>query len=300
MISEVQSKSPLISVIITTYNSAETLPTLFKSIKVQTYKKLEIIVVDNHSDDKTVGVSKQYTRKIWSWGPERSAQRNFGVSKSDGKYILILDSDMELQKNVISECVELAEKEQIKAIIIPERTVGQGFIQNIRKFEREMYEGDLTIELARFYSKKIFLEVGGFDERLTGPEDYDLFYRVSKKTKIGRINSYNSSKARISSSAYILHHEEGLTLTKLLQKKFYYANKGALYAEKHPELIKLQGTIIFRKSYLKNWKKFIQHPMTGLLFLGVRSLETIWAVAGFVSAVGLANFLKKLPSVFRP
>ena len=286
MISEMRSKSPIVSVIITTKNSAATLSVLLVSIVKQNFKNTEIIVVDNFSTDKTEEISKQFTTRVFKKGPERSAQRNFGARKSKGKYLLILDSDMELQKNVIKECVDLAKEGKIGAITIPEKTVGEGFIQNIRKFEREMYEGDSTIELARFYSKKIFLEVGGFDERLTGPEDYDLFYRVAKLVKIERIKSY------------ILHHEEGLTLFKLLQKKFYYASKGALYAEKHPELIKTQGTILFRKSYLKNYRKFIKDPITGLSFLIVRTLEMIWALSGYISAVGFTNFFKQLIKTF--
>lgn len=296
MISRMKSKSPLVSVVITTRNSAPTLPALLSSIKGQSYsggtssayRKIEIIVVDNNSSDKTAAIARGFTTKVFNKGPERSAQRNFGVAKSKGRYLFILDSDMELTKNVVRECVLLTEREGAKAIIIPEKTVGEGFIQNIRKFEREMYEGDSTIELARFYPKKIFLEVGGYDERLTGPEDYDLFYRVRKTVAVGRIKSY------------ILHHEEGLTLTKLLQKKFYYASKGALYAQKHPELVSVQGTILFRKSYLRNWRKFIRHPVTGVLFLIVRTLETIWAVSGYISTVGMVNFLKKLYFVVSP
>ncbi len=279
-------KRPLVSVIITTKNSAATLPILLKSITRQSYEYMEIIVVDNFSTDETADIARQFTNKVFNKGPERSAQRNFGAKKSKGNYLLILDSDMELQKNVIKECVRLAEKDNVGAITIPEKTVGEGFIQNIRKFEREMYERDSTIELARFYPKRIFLEVGGYDEELTGPEDYDLFYRIAKKVTVRRVKSY------------ILHHEEDLTLTKLLQKKFYYASKGALYANKHPELIKTQGTILFRKSYLRNYKKFIQNPVMGLTFLIVRTLETIWAVSGYISAVGFSSFLRKLLSVF--
>lgn len=277
--------NPIVSVIITTKNSANDLERLLNSIIKQSFHKTEIIVVDNNSSDNTISISRRFTKKVFNKGPERSAQRNYGASKSKGKYLLFLDSDMELQKNVINECVILAEKNKITSIIIPEKTVGDGILQNIRRFEREMYEGDESIELARFYTRKVFLKVGGFDESLTGPEDYDLFYRVSKFVKVGRI------KLRI------LHHEEGLTLVKLLQKKFYYAKNGAKYAEKHPELIKTQGTIIFRKSYLKNWKKFIKSPTTGLLFLFVRILETVWAVSGYISAVGIVNFLKKLSFV---
>lgn len=271
-----------VSVIITTKNSALTLDKLLYSIKTQIYKNFEIIVVDNSSSDKTIKIAKKYTKKVFTKGPERSAQRNFGAQKAKGEYLLFLDSDMELSKKIIEECVKLAEEKNLKNIIIPEKTTGQGLMQDIRRFEREMYEGESSIELARFYSKKVFFEFKGFDKNLTGPEDYDLFYRISKKYPIGRIRSY------------ILHHEEDLTLSKLLKKKFYYANMGAGYAEKHPELIKTQGTIFFRKTYLKHWKKFMRNPVIGFCFLFTRILETIFAVSGYISAVGFLHFIKRV------
>ena len=75
---------------------------------------------------------------------------------------------------------------------------------------------------------------------------------------------------------------------------------GAGYAEKHPELIKTQGTIFFRKAYLKHWKKFIKNPVIGLSFLFTRILETIFAVAGYISAVGFLHFIKRLFKMLNP
>ena len=165
--------------------------------------------------------------------------------------------------------------------------LGKVFITKIRKFEREMYMGEPDYEVPRFFARKIFFEHKGYDETLTGPEDYDLPYRMGRKHSIGRVRSY------------IYHYESGLTLGKQLSKKYYYAKKGARYAVKHPRLVKIQGTILFRKVYLKNWKKFVRHPLTGTSFLAVRFLETIWAVAGFISAVGIVAFLKTVKGLFK-
>src|SRR5579872_2969104 len=96
---------PLVSVIIPTRNSQEFLELLLKSIKNQSYRNIEVIIVDNNSSDKTKEIARKYTDLVFNKGPERSAQRNYGVSKSKGDYILFLDSDMELTKDVIKECV---------------------------------------------------------------------------------------------------------------------------------------------------------------------------------------------------
>ena len=65
----------LVSIVITTRNSAQTLCTLLKSIKGQSYKSIEIIVVDNDSTDKTKEIAYRYTRKVYDKGPERFAPK---------------------------------------------------------------------------------------------------------------------------------------------------------------------------------------------------------------------------------
>lgn len=281
------AKTPLVSVIVTTRNEEKNIVRFLKSVRDQTYGNLEMIVVDNNSTDKTKDIARKYTKNVYNEEPERSAQRNLGVKKSKGEYVIILDADMELSKKVVEDCIRTALAQDYKALVIPEKTMGMGFIATIRRFEREMYMGDLSIEVARFFSKKVFQEFGGYDLSLTGPEDYDLPYRISKKYRIGR------------SHEYIYHHEAALTLPRLLKKRLYYASHGALYAQKHPELIKTQGNFLFRKAYFRNWKKFIVHPVTGLLFIIVKSLETVWAVAGFISSAGLIGFAKAFFTMFR-
>ncbi len=275
----------MISIIITTKNESKHLPVLLESIKGQNYKNYEVIVVDNDSTDNTKDIAKRFRAKIFNKGPERSAQRNFGAKKSSGNLLVFLDADMELLPNVISDCVK-SMRHNYAALIIPEKTVGAGMIPRIRKFEREMYMNDPSVEVARVFKKDVFNEFGGYDNRLTGPEDFDLPYRVGKKYKIGR------------GKVYLLHHEEGLTLLKLLKKKYYYGKHGAFYATKHPELLRTQGNIIFRKAYFKNWRKFLQRPIDGAVFIFVRFLETLSAVSGYISAVGFREFLNSFLKMY--
>ncbi|MFC1625812.1 glycosyltransferase family 2 protein [Patescibacteria group bacterium] len=279
-------RQPLVSVVITTKNEANNIFRILHSIKNQSYRSIEIVVVDNNSTDDTVKMAKEFSSKVYNYGPERSAQRNYGAAKSKGKYLLFLDADMELTRDVVKSAVETSERTDKRILTIAETTVGKSFMAKIRKFEREMYMGEPDYEVPRFFEKSIFLKYGGYDEKLTGPEDYDLPYRMRNSCKICRIKRH------------IYHHENDLTLKKLLTKKYYYAKKGAYYAIKHPKLIRVQGTILFRKVYLKNWREFIKHPFLGISFVFVRFLETCWAVAGFISAVGFRGFIKTFYSIF--
>src|SRR4051812_2602470 len=97
--------NPLVSLIITTKNEAKVIEELLISIKKQTYKNIEILIVDNSSSDKTKEIARKYTNLVFNIGPERSAQRNFGAKKAKGMFVVFLDADMILTLSVIESCV---------------------------------------------------------------------------------------------------------------------------------------------------------------------------------------------------
>lgn len=96
---------PFVSVIITTKNEERNIGNCLESIRHQIYPKdrLEIMVIDNNSSDKTKEIAYRYTDRIYDFGPERSAQRNFGVKQANGKYIMYLDADMILSEVVLKK-----------------------------------------------------------------------------------------------------------------------------------------------------------------------------------------------------
>ena len=140
---------------------------MLEALKRQTYKNIEIIVVDNKSDDGTLEVAKQFTEKVFDRGPERSAQRNFGIiDKSEGEYVIYLDADMVPSKNLIESCVEeLCKKPSLGALYIPEMIIGKSIFTTIRAFERQYYSGT-PIDAVRFFKKSEFLKVGGLILRI--------------------------------------------------------------------------------------------------------------------------------------
>jgi len=265
-------ENPLVSVIVPTKNSSRTLERCLKSIKNQTYKNIEIIVVDNNSTDNTKEIARKYTDKVFNVGPERTAQKNFGIKVANGKYLLFIDSDMELSKDVIKECVELAEKDySVGGIIIPERSVGDRFWVKVRDFERSFYAGT-EIESARFFRKDLVLRVGGFDEDVIFFEESVLPQKIEKL-------GYNV-KARIKSE--IFHHEEDFSLFKWLRKKYYYGKTAWKYVKKYKEYGSKQVSIFYRFGlFLKN-KKFYSKPLLALGLLTLKSLEYVSAGLGFL------------------
>ncbi len=260
---------PKISVIITTKNEDSVLEDLFASLDKQSYRNFEVILVDNYSNDKTVDIAKKRGAIVYTKGPERSAQRNFGVSKAGGDYVLILDADMSLTKNVLKDLSKV--KEQIA--IVPEQSFGKGFWTRFKVFEREFYVGDDSIEAPRYFSKKLFLKYWGYDTKITGPEDYDLPLRMKKDGhKVVRIKSY------------ILHNERYFSPIKSAKKKFYYASHSLTYVSRHKEMILQQGNVVFRPVFFKKINKIIEHPFLGIGMLFVKLVEGFGILGGFIYA----------------
>lgn len=261
----------LVSLIITTKNEERVLKDLFTSIKSQTYKKTEILLVDNNSTDRTKEIAISFGARVFNKGPERSTQRNFGVKKANGKCVMILDADMMLTKKVIEDAVEKSKK--FKAIIIPERSFGTGFWVKFKIFEREFYEGDDLVEAARFFDRATFIKFGGYDTRITGPEDFDLPLRIREKgIKIGRIKSY------------ILHNEKRFSPIGSAKKKYYYALKAGPYFNKHPKVALKQGNLLLKPIYFRKWKKLVAHPFLSMGMFLVRGVEMTGALLGAMKA----------------
>lgn len=272
-------KNILVSAIISTRNEESVIEKLLLSLKRQSYKFIEIIIVDNNSSDQTKNIAKKYTDLVFNKGPERSAQRNFGAVKANGEHLLFLDADMVLKPTIIEECIKAIKNSTFGGVIIPEKSFGKGFWAKAKAYERSFYVGDQTIEAARFYSKKVFNEIGGFDEEITGPEDWDFSERVSKKYKLGRIKSL------------IMHNEKELSLWKLIKKKYYYGKKTKVYLSKNKISIISPKTIFFlRPVFYKNPKKIIFHP---ILFCAMMIMLFAELVAGGIGYYSTAFFGKK-------
>ncbi len=232
----------------------------------QTYKNTEIIVVDNHSDDRTKEIARRYTDAVYDKGPERSAQRNYGMlEKSCGQYLMYLDADMILSERVIESCMKKMQEGNI-ALYISEIVMGDSFWSKVRRFERSFYDGTV-IDCVRFITKEFFVRASGFDVSMTGPEDWDL----DKKLRImGKVDMVTEP---------IYHNEAEFDMKKYLQKKSYYAKSFSTYSKKwgnnDPDVKKQLGFLYrFFWVFTENgkWVKLITHPILALAMYFLRVL----------------------------
>ncbi len=264
--------NPLVSVIVTTRNSERTLDACLASIRSQLYRPIQLIVVDHESTDKTVQIAREYSQMVDSHGPERSAQRNRGAHLAHGDYLLFIDSDMKLSPGVVTECIAAISTNGAPAVVIPEISFGEGFLAKCRSLERSCYLGDDTIEGARFFTRNAFVMVGGFDETLTGPEDWDLSIRVAGSASLPRTTSQ------------IWHDEGRIKVGAVMAKKRYYAASWASYVHKHPRRALGQANLIFRPAFRRHWRRLARHPILTLGFLSLKGIETVAAVWGVMGA----------------
>src|SRR3990170_5890370 len=218
-------KPPLVSIIVPTRNSQATIERCLMSIRQQDYANLEIIVVDNYSRDRTRELAEKYADKIFLKGPERGTQVNFGVGKAAGKYIYRVDSDFVLSSSIVTEAVEMSEQNGCDAIIVHNTSDPSiSFWAKVRKMERDSYKYDELNVAARFWSKKAFLAVGGFDECLVAGDDYDLHNRlISMRFRFGRINAEE------------VHTGEPKTLAEVFRKHYYYGKNIGFFIRKNQQ-----------------------------------------------------------------
>lgn len=256
-------KNDLVSIIIPTLNEAENISNCLNSIKKQKYKNFEIIVVDNQSTDKTTTIAGKFTPYIYTYGPERSSQRNYGASKAKGKYLLFLDADMQVTNNCIKEAIQkIRDKKNI--IAFPEKSIGQNFWGKSIAFERNLYQKEKLLAGARLLPEQLFAKLKGFDENLIAGEDWDITLRARK---LGYKLVFTDS--------FLIHRENAKNLKEILKKKAYYSQNINLYAAKHPLEFSKQSS--FRKRlgiFLKHFPTLLANPLHTFGFIFIKCL--VW------------------------
>jgi glycosyltransferase involved in cell wall biosynthesis len=239
-----------VTVVVPTFNSARTIEACLRSLRLQTVP-CTVVVVDNYSNDDTVSRSEPLADVILLGGPERSAQRNQGAWAAPAPVVGFIDSDMVVSPDVVRQAME-AIHNGAGAVIVPERTIGQGFWARVRAFERSFYQGDDDVEAARFYREDIFLGTDGFDETMTGPEDWDLTIRARALAPISRI------------TAEIEHDEGRVRYLDACRRKARYAQGLRRFADKHGPRI---GSRILRRPWMRQPTRLVSPLGVGLIAL---------------------------------
>ena len=250
----------LISVVICTFNSAETLSYTLDSLNQQKYSNIEIIVVDRHSEDLTSEIAEAKGARVYQSSIERSTQKNYGASHANGKYLYFVDGDMVTHPKFISRALIKCEEEELDAIITSVITHSDNFWGKCKGLEREIYIGEDLVETARFLRKDVFLILGGWDEDLVACEDYDLQNRLNEAGyRTGRGADYAE-----------IHLGEATSLKTIFFKNLYYGKTMLTYIRKYP-MHSMRQFVLIRPAFNKQWRKLFAQPLllAGLLVMKV-------------------------------
>lgn len=138
-----------ISVIIPCYNTEEYLKETMESVLNQSYKDIEIILIDDGSTDSTPEIIREYEKKYANvfafYQPNRGQgyERNFGIEKARGKYIHFMDSDDLLDEECYEKAYCCADENNLDAVLFE----GESF------YETKELENMLP-EYKRYYARK--------------------------------------------------------------------------------------------------------------------------------------------------
>src|SRR3989344_2852342 len=99
--------NPLISVNLPTFNGADSIKQALDSVKAQTYKNYEIVIVDHYSTDKTIDIAKKYTNKIYFDKKRILNSREVGLRKSKGEIVIFLSCDQVLSPDLFERTVKM-------------------------------------------------------------------------------------------------------------------------------------------------------------------------------------------------
>ena len=187
---------PEVSVIIPTFNRAAWVVSAVESVLNQTFRDVELIIVDDGSTDETPEALERFGSKITIVAqPNRgvSAARNAGIGFASGKYICFLDSDdiwkprkLEIQLAVMNRNPEY------KISYTDEIWIRNGRWANPKKRHRK-YSGWIFPHLlplclispsSVMIERSVLDDVGLFDESLPAGEDYDLWLRIGSRYPI--------------------------------------------------------------------------------------------------------------------
>ena len=269
--------NPFFSVIIPTYERPDDLEVCLKSLSKRSQKgapPYEVIVSDDSISDKSkILLNKNFPDVSWGKGKKNgpAGNRNAGVARAKGKWIVFLDDDCIAQENYLAEYAKAIKSNPDHLVFEgrifadrPRRTWAEGCPEN--------EQGGMLWTSNLCINRNLFIEIGGLDECFAiAYEDVDLALRF-RKQNISSVFVY---------SAGVCHpwrtlRNEG----KNWKKRGYHIQELLIFLDKHPEQYPNHSASIFVRNALRGMLKelprgIIEFGGRGSLFKIYRIVQSI-------------------------
>jgi glycosyltransferase involved in cell wall biosynthesis len=222
---DVAGQDPLVTVIIPCYNGEAFVQEAIKSALGQTYQRVEVIVIDDGSTDRSAEIIQALpVRYIHQENRGLTPSRNRGIKESRGSYIVFLDADDRLLPEAIKTGLDVLQERPECAMTIGDhlfvREDGSYLAHSRKEFRGSShYEALLVSNFIEMISsvlfrRSVFEAVGGFDPQLRVAEDYELYLRIARDFPVcchtSVVAEYRQHKSNVS-------HNSELMLTLTLQ-----------------------------------------------------------------------------------
>ena len=180
-----------VSVIIPAYNEENYIEQCLSSLFSQSYKNLEIIVVDDGSTDKTVNIIKSFKKVLLLKGEHKGPgfSRNLGAKQAKGKILVFVDADMSFEKDYIKNLISpILENPSIIGTThdyeVATNTHNPSSLLwgKIRVSPKHANE----VKIFRAIRRSKFLEMGGFDPKYGYADDQTFYYKYNITPKVAK------------------------------------------------------------------------------------------------------------------
>lgn len=228
-----------VSIIIPAFNSQKTIQQTLQAVLNQSYDNCEVIVVDDGSTDMTRSIVESFSAVKYFFqrnaGP--ASARNLGAQRADGSVLFFTDADCIPRRDWVEASFKGFESDDVAAV------AGSYGIANDYSALARCIQNEIAFRHARFLplfirafgsyncaiKKKVFEEVGGFDETypFASGEDNDLSYKILKSNK--RIRFVKDS---------LVDHYHTERILKYLQQQFRHGFWRAKMYKTHPKMLK--------------------------------------------------------------
>lgn len=241
---------PKVTVVIPIYNVENYLNRCVRSVVSQTYRNLEILLVDDGSPDRCPEICDEWAKKderikvIHKANAGLGMARNTGIDNATGEYIFFFDSDDYVDKTIVEKCVMNAQSNMSDVVVFGYSNVFEN--GDIKRVE-------LTLEKTVFEGAEIL------NKLIPGMYTYDMGFGISAWGKMYRLNSITEKQIRFKSEREIISEDAYFALE-------YYSNiqKATIVDESLYFYYKRNDSLsrAYKKDRQENNDKFIEQSIS--------------------------------------
>jgi glycosyltransferase involved in cell wall biosynthesis len=255
---------PSVSVIIPAYNAARYITEAVDSVLAQTCPPAEVLIIDDGSTDNTEGQLRKYddrVRYIYQQNQGVASARNRGMREAQGNLIAFLDADDVWHPEKLRwQLMALAQRPELGAVSTgrfdwpgtsyPELALADPLASMSQISWSKLVIRNTLDTSAIVVRSDVLKAVGLFDTRLQGPEDFDLWLRITEVTTFGHLDvpltGYRNSPGSVSKQADRMIRDKHTMLQKLDERSAWGSRR--LLRRKAYSVANYSGFLTFREA----------------------------------------------------